>query len=227
MSALVSQRLNEAGGGPFYPGSEITSALNEANRVFCLLTLGLEVTSPWNVAANTTFFHMLGIFSDWLVPLRISNPFGTKIRPAKFSELWSLDPQWPASPGAVPAAPTRYAAAGADLVALYGQPTTSTVLNVTYARAPVALVNAGDTPETPAEYHPAYVSYGINRMRQVEGGAPFASTLPLLAEFMDAAQQYGEFIRARAIASGYDSLPFELALFDRSRLVGLASKQKA
>jgi hypothetical protein len=191
--------------------------------VFCLLTLALETTTLWTIPANQTFTHVLASFPDWICPLRVSNAAGTKIRPAKFSELWALDNQWPVKPGA----PTRYAAAGADLVAVYPQPTVGTVVNITYARAPVALVNAGDVPELPIELHPALVSYAINRMRTVEGGDVFALTLPLLAEFMDSAEEYGNFMRQRAIGAGYDQTCFELALFDRSRLVGLASKAKA
>jgi hypothetical protein len=223
MQGIVSSRLNEGAAPTFYPTAEITAALNEAERVFCLLTLALETTTPWSIPPNQTFTHVLPSFPDWICPLRVSNAGGTKIRPAKFSELWALDNQWPVKPGA----PTRYAAAGADLVAVYPQPTVGTVVNITYARAPVPLVNAGDVPELQPEYHPQLVNYAINRMRQVEGGEVFAGTLPLLAEFMDAATEYGNAMRLRAIGSGYDTLPFELALFDRSRLVGLASKAKA
>jgi hypothetical protein len=233
MVSLVSQRLNEgfgAGGPVFYPAVEIVAALNEANRFFCLLTLGLEKTTAWPVPAATTFFHMLQavdaggnlIFPDWLVPLRITTVAGAKVRPGRFSELWALDSQWPQSPGA----PYRYAAMGADLLAIYGQPAgAGTVLNVTYARAPLALVGDTDIPETPQEYHPAYVSYAINRMRQVEGGEPFAATLPLLAEFLEAATEYAGFVRARNIGAGYDVLPLELGLFDRSRLLGTSKKK--
>jgi hypothetical protein len=112
-------------------------------------------------------------------------------------------------------------------VAVYPQPTVATVVNITYARAPVALVNAGDVPELQPEYHIQLVNYAINRMRQVEGGDVFALTLPLLAEFLDACKEYGDFMRARAIGNGYDNLPFELKLADISRLVGLPSKAKA
>lgn len=213
MGALVSQRLNEAGAPTFYPALEITAALNEADRLFCLLTLALEVTSPWNPAS--TFTHMLGVFADWIVPLRITTSLGVKVRPARFADLWALDSGWPTSGGA---SVTRYVAAGADLIAVYQQ--ASVTLSVTYARAPVTMVNPTDTPETPAEYHPAYVSYAIYRLRQVEGGEPFKAVLPLLAEFLDASAEYAAFMRARNVGSGYDTLPLEFALWDRSALVG-------
>jgi hypothetical protein len=220
MYGLVSARLNEAFpiGPTFFPTLEIVAALNEADRCFTLLTLALEVTSPWAPTAGQTFTHMLTPFPDWLVPLRIANPAGAKVRPARLSYLWSLDSQWPNARG--PA--QRYAAQGADLVALYPTPVAPAPLSVTYARAPVAMVNDSDTPETPVQWHPLYVGYAVYRLRQVEGGDPWRSTLPLLAEFLDGCQEYGNYMRARNVAAGYDQIPFEMASYDRSRLVGLA-----
>lgn len=49
METRVSQRLNEAGGAVFYPDTEILAALNEGNRFFVMLTLGLETTASWSV----------------------------------------------------------------------------------------------------------------------------------------------------------------------------------
>ena len=143
MYGLVSQRLNEGASGPtYYPQAEIIARLNEAERCFILLTLGLEVTLPWTVpgaapGAQNTFFRMLTVFPDWIVPLRITTPAGAKIRPARLETLSCLDPQWVASVGAL----GRYVALGADLVGVYQQPARPTVLQVTYARAPVPLVN--------------------------------------------------------------------------------------
>jgi hypothetical protein len=209
MQQLVSQRLNEAGTPVFYPASEITAALNESDRLFCLLTLALETTATWTPAA--TFTHMLTIFPDWLVVLRIATTGGTKVRPCRFSDLWSLDANWPSTAAPI----TRYVAAGADLIAVY--PEQSTTLNVTYARAPVAMANATDSPQTPPEYHTNYVDYAVYRLRQVEGGLVLQSVLPLLDEFMAAAKEYGAYMRARHLAAGYDKTPAEFSLADRSR----------
>jgi len=216
MVALVSSRLAEGQDGPtFYPAYEITAALNEAQRLFCLLTLGLETTAPWTVPAATTFFHMLGFFPDWIVPLRISTPAGAKVRPSRLSDLSALDSQWLASPGS----PYRYAALGADLLALYQQSVAGTTLNVTYARAPVKLVNDADVPEIRVQYCPKLVDYGIYRLRQVEGGGEFGKALPLLGSFLDGAQHHADYVRARNKGSHYDAVPFELASFDRSDLL--------
>ena len=208
MQTLVSQRLNEAGVPIFYPASESANALNEADRYFCLSTLALETTAPWNPVA--TFTHMLTVFPDWIVPLRISTASGAKVRPCRIRDLWALDANWPNSPNPI----TRYAALGADLVAVYGQPTS---LTVTYAHAPVTMVNPTDTPATPAEYHQNYVSYAIYRLRQVEGIEVLKSTMPLFDEFMEAVSEYADQMRTRNMGAGYDALPPEFALRDKSR----------
>jgi hypothetical protein len=220
IQGLVSDRLNESaamGGPTSYPTTEITAAVNEGLRLFATLTLCIEKTAAWAVTPAQTFQHMMLIFADWLAPLRISTATGAKVRPARLSELWALDSAWVASPGP----PTRYASMGFDLVALYQQPAAGgTVLTCQYAACPPPLVNAGDVPAIPLEYHEQLVKYGIYRCRQPEGSEPLESVLPLLEEFLAAAQDYAEFVRARNVGAGYDTLPMELALFDRSTLVG-------
>lgn len=224
MYTQVSQRLAEGASGPvFYPQTEIIAALNEGNRFFCLLTLALEATKTWTVSAATTFFHMMTVsgFADWIVPLRIANASGQKIRPASVDTLNSLNPAWMASPGT----PARYASLGSDLIALYSQPAGGgTVLTVTYARAPTALAADGDIPEVPATVHPHLVNYGIYRMRQGEGGGEFQKALPLLDDFLSAAEKYADYMRARNEGADYDTGPFELQAFDRSPITGRETK---
>jgi hypothetical protein len=220
MQSRVTARLNEAASGPvYYPTAEITAALNEANRFFALLTLGLEKTVPWVVAPGTLFTHMLQVsgFADWIVPLRIASTTGAKIRPARLADLGSLDANWLASPGP----PTRYVSLGADLVGLYSQPTASTTLNVTYARAPAGLAVAGDIPEIPEEYHPRLVEYAIYRLRQVEGAQELDKSLKYFDSFLDGAAHYAKYVRSRNLGSRYDKVPFEIESFDRSKLLGL------
>ena len=218
MKALVSQRLNEAGNPVFYPASEIQNALNESQRLWCLLTLCLEKTATWNTAPTWT--HLLPLIPDYLAPLRLTTQTGMKVRPARISELFALDSQWPASVG-----PTyRYVALGADLVGIY--PTWPQPLQLQYAGSPATLVADADTPQIPAEFHEQLVKFGCYRLRMVEGGAEFAKVLPLLDEFLSVADEYAKYVRARNIGAGYDSLPFELSSFDRSLLVGKAKGRK-
>lgn len=223
MYGLVNQRLNEGSTGfVYYPKAEIIARLNEAQRFFILLTLGLEITSPWVVPAfvpgtPNTFFPMLTVFADWIVPLRITTQAGAKIRPARAEDLACLNPQWVASVGTV----ARYTMQGAALVGLYQQPNAATTLNVTYARAPVTLVHDTDVPESPAEYHPKLVDYAVYGMRQGEGAQEFEKALPLFDSFIQGAIHYGNYVRSRNLGSRYDKVPFELEKCDRSQLLKL------
>jgi hypothetical protein len=206
----VSQRLNEAGTPVYYTAVEIQAAVNEGLRFFALLTLGLEQTSTWTPGA--TFTHMLNVFSNWTALLRISLSTGAVVRPATLAELAALDPSWPFDEGTS----ARYVSLGCDLVGLYG---TSGTLTVTYARAPVPLVNPTDVPEIPAEYHPLLIAYGIYRCRQGEGSTEFAKALPYFNDFLDGAQAYATYVRSRNLGSEYETLPFELEGYDRSKLL--------
>lgn len=220
MYGTVSARLNEAAAPTFYPTAEIIRALNEAQRLFTLLTLCLERTAPWTVGSSAPFWRMLPIFADWIAPLRIGNAAGAKIRPARLSELWSLNSGWPAVGGA----PERYAQMGSDLLALY--PQSAVTLQVQYAGSPVVLAADGDIPEIDAEFHEVLPKYAIYRLRMVEGGEPFAASLPLFAEFMAVATEYAKYVKARNVGAGYDTLPPELSGFDMSRLIPKMKRSK-
>ena len=223
ITTRVTARLNEAASGPvFYPLDEQIAAVNEGERLFCLLSLALETTLPWTVPANTTWTHMLGVFPDWIVPLRLSTVTGAKVRPSRLEELGALDSGWLNSPINSPGLATRYVALGADLVGLYGQPDYSgLVLNWTYARAPVPLVNPDDVPEIPAEYHPRLIEYGIYRLRQVESGQELEKALTCFNSFLDGAKRYAAYVRSRNLGARYDHVPPEDEFFDRSKLLRL------
>jgi hypothetical protein len=227
MISRVSARLNESATGPtFYPASEIQSSISEGLRFFTLLTLCLESTAAWSVPAATPFSHMLTTagFQDWIAPLRIADSTGAKIRPARLADLTALDSAWLVSPGA----PIRYTFSGADLIGIYKQPaSTGTMLSVTYCRGPRTLVNLADVPEIPGEFHPELVKYGVYRMRQREGSQEFEKVLPLFGEYLDAAQRYGDYIRARNKAALYETAPPELALYDRSDLLRIERQARA
>jgi hypothetical protein len=212
MVTRVSQRLNEAGTPVYYPKAELVAALNEAQRYFVLLTLGLENSISWTPEA--TFTHMLSVASDWICPLRITDSTGAKVRPATLAELAALNPSWISSDTAI----TRYLSLGADFIGVYGQ--SFAALTVTYVQAPAALVDDTDVPAIPAEYHAALVSYAIYRCRMVEGAQEFSKTIPYHDRFMDAAKQYAGFVRSRNKGARYDKCPPEDEFFDRSKLAG-------
>ena len=227
MSTRVLEGLDEIDAGQAAPsavyyggGGEVLDALNEGLRFFCLLTLALETTVPFALTPGGTFYHMRATYPDWLLPLRVKLTDGTRVRPARIEDLDALDSGWQNSPGT----PSRYCALGFDFFVIYKQLAGAGIVWITYARAPVALASSSDVPEIPEANHGDLVDYAIYKLRQKEGGGEFQKTLAYFNRFLDGAQRYGDYIRARNKDSGYDNEPFELARFDRSKLMTVGAR---
>jgi hypothetical protein len=221
MQGRLLERLGENSSNPaYYQSSDAAAWLNATQRLFVLLTLCLETTgtlilNPTSSDETVTFYSMLSEFYDWLLPLRVRVAAGLKLAPSRLADLAALDANWVVSPGPV----SRYALLGFDLLAVYQQPLAAVSINITYARCPDAMVNPGDNPQIPEEYHPALIDGAIPLMRAREGGSEWKKTMPLWDRFLDAAQKMGEYVRARNQEQGYDHLPVELRRFDRSKLL--------
>ncbi len=230
MSNRTLERLDEIDAGDTAPsavyygaGGEVTAALNEAQRFFVLLTLALETTATFTLPAygvdvTTPFYHMRSSYPDWLLPLRVTLLTGTRVRPTRIQDLDLFDSGWQTTTAT---APLRYAALGFDFMVVYPQVEEELAINITYAQAPVPLVSDTDVPQIPEEHHPDLVDYAVYRLRMKEGGQEFQKVLTYFNRFLDGAQAYGNYVRARNIGSGYDKEPFEMELFDRSKLIML------
>jgi hypothetical protein len=99
-------------------------------------------------------------------------------------------------------------------------------LNFTYAAEPATLVNLVDIPEIPGEQQPHLPDFAYWFLRLPEGGAEHQISLQYLNRFLDAAQKYGDFVRAKSQGQLYDNEPFDLKSFDRSRFI-VKLKQEA
>jgi hypothetical protein len=225
LSDLRSRTLERLGEDPaapvYFTAAEATAALNRAQRLLVLLTLCLETTDTVALTANTTYYAPRSTFSDWLLPLRVnvngaSNP---KVRPATLGELRALSATWEADVGA----PTRYGQLGLDLLFIWKRPAASgTTLDITYAYQPANLVMADDTPQIPEEYHSLLIDYAVPWLRLKEGGQELDKAVRFhLPRFHQAAVKLGDYVRRRSLDLRYDTLPFELARFDASRLLSL------
>lgn len=205
--------------GTTYPSANVYAALNEAQRLFCLLTLCLETTASFSLTAGTVWYHVLTQLPDFLLPRRIVGS-GGRCRPATIAVLDSLDTRWRKSPGA----PSRYCFNGLDLLGLYKQPASADTLTITYAQSPAALVNPGDVPEIRETSHFALANYAAYAVRQPEGGQEFSKFLPYLNEFLDEATAVQKLVETKNLDARYEKSPFELAGMDRSRLLGLVTR---
>lgn len=222
METRLLKRLDEDAAAPqgsathaYYSQTEVWRVLNEAQRLFCLLTLCLEKTGTLALDANA-FYHLLLTFSDFLVPLRVKVAGGARLAPDRLQSLDARSSSWQNTSGT----PSRYDVLGLDLLAITPQPAAGgTSLTVTFAHAPMEMTLGSSVAEIPTEYHPSLIDYAIPRLRMKEGGAEFLTSLKYAQRFFESAQKMAEFVRQRNRAAGYDREPFELTKPDISKLV--------
>lgn len=201
--------------GTYYPEPATLAALNEAQRFFCLLTLALETTASFSLAAAQPFYHVLAQLPDFLLPRRILNSNGQRLRPGRLSDLDAVNSTWQATPGL----PQRYAHSGLDFLAVYPQSAASDVLTLVYAQAPPALVNQSDVPAIQENSHFCLANYAAYALRQAEGGQEMSKFTGYFNEFVDEAQRVQKLIKAKNLDARYEKAPFELEGMDRSRLL--------
>lgn len=215
----IMQRTDDAG-AIAATGAELLAAINEGCELASLLTLYAE-TSTALTLTSAGWGTWLTALPYFLCPLRLTVG-GARIRPATLAELDSENESWQMTTGT----PNRYVTVGANLYCVTPQPAGNTAATLIYARSPQPLTADGDSPTLPEEYHLSLVHYGKYRVRVKEGAQGLARALTDLNAFLDDMTRLGDFVRARSRAARYDTLPFELALFDRSRLAEAKEKKR-
>lgn len=192
---------------------EVIAAINEGQELAALLTLCLETTAPLTLTAGTTFGSLRASFPNFLCPLRLTIA-GVRVRPATLAELDARNSGWQSIAGT----PDSYCTMGFNLYCITPQPSIDTSASFTYARSPVQIVG-DDFPEIPEQYHPSLINYGKYRIRLKEGAQGLARGAKYLNSALDSWGELADQVRARSRAARYDVQPFELKLFDRSRLM--------
>lgn len=217
IAARIITRIDDGQGDVVSsPGSttaaEVLDAINEGEQLFCMLSLCLESTTTLPIAAGTPFAEYRQNLPDFLAPLRLVVN-GARLRPATLADLDADNPAWQTTAGV----PRRYGMLGFDLMVVTPQPAIPITSTITYARS-AAVLGYGDTPEIWEQYQPLLVDFGVYWIKKKEGGVALQRGIALFNRFLDGAQEHGDYVRARSRAARYDTLPFELALFDRSLL---------
>ncbi len=195
----------------YYKTHEALTCLNQAQRLFVLLTLCLETTTNMQLSGSA-FYRALTFFPDWIAPLRIRIPGGAKLKPSRLADLAALDSSWTSRAGT----PSRYSHSGFDLLGIYKQD--SSIVSVTYARSPVDFTFA-TSPEIPEEFHPCLIDGAVPIMRLKEGQQEWQKTLPQWELFIAEVQRCATWVRARNLEQGLDRLPVEVRRFDMSSVV--------
>jgi hypothetical protein len=199
---------------------EILAAINEGQELASWLTLCLETTVALTLTASATFYLLRSQITDYLVPLRLTVA-GQRVRPTTLAELDARNAGWQSDPGT----PERYIALGFSFFGVHPQPVDDTAAQLTYARSSAQLV--GDAfLELPEAFQPSLIDYGLYRVKLKEGAQSLERAVRHLNRFLDEMIKLGDYVRAKSRASRYDVLPFELALFDRSRLIEKLLKGK-
>lgn len=197
----------------FYTAAMARSALNEAQRIFAVLTLCQETTAAFPLSADTTWYDMRTAHPGVLAPLWVSYG-GRKLRPRSLNELDALNETWQSTTGT----PESYCYIGATgLLATYPQ-IDSDGNSITFVGAtePPVLLSDSDVPEIPTEHHESLIDYAVPRLRATEGGNEMMGELWRLDRFLVAVEALGNYTRGRALSKRYDVQPFEMARFDRA-----------
>lgn len=200
-----------------YTPTEVLALLNQCQRMFCLLTLCLETVANFQLTSAARY-HMLDTFRDWIIPLRIRNASGARVRPARLADLAALDSSWSVRVGT----PVRYAHTGFDLLSIYKQD--SSLVPITYARSAIDLVSTYPAdnnvePEIPERCHPTLIDGAIVLARTKEGMQEWQKVLPQWDRFMESAMELADKVRARCREQGYDAAPVEINRADQSRFL--------
>ena len=232
IKARIWERLDDTNPGTYYGATSVLDAINEAQRLWCLLTLAIEATSAITLTANQAEYTNLrtlitnGGGPSYLVPLRLTLVVcdGTVpvVKPATIHELDALSETWLSTPGV----PTKYVTRGFDYLAVNPQPTSGMAASLVHAAEPTTLTADGNTPQMPEAHHPDLIDFCEYRLRKKEGGQELEKTLARLDRFLAGAKKYGEFTRARSLSQAHDRGPFERDRFDRSRLLRLIKLMK-
>lgn len=216
----ILERL--ADDGTAYSAQEVNDAIDEAQQFFVLLTLCLETTATFNLLPDKTFYRVRAYLPDFLRPLRLA--VGSKhLRPSRLAEFDALNTGWQQATGT---SPDRYAQLGFSFLAVMPQASGGAAAQLTYARSATPLTDDFQEPEIPEPLHEILIDGARYHLAIKEGGSQLARVKECLTRFLDEATKLGDFVRRRSAALRYDSMPFELARFDRSRLLSQAQEGK-
>lgn len=220
--AEVSRRMDDTSNVRYSVG-RIEQAINQGQRIFAFLTLAIERSAAFNLAANTVWYNVLDTLADWVAPLRVEDSSSRRIRPATIRQLDALSRMWRADTAAT--GPTRYGMVGTDLMFVHPAPDGAGVaLTLKYAALPAELTVDGDTPEIRAQYHISLADYACFFLKLPEGGQELPEALEYWRRFQEAVATENQFCRDRAQQARYDTLPPDLEPIDIRKLIQEATR---
>jgi hypothetical protein len=232
----------------------VDAALNEGLRLFALMTLCIERTVVLKLQPGDSYYSILEVLPDWLLPLRCrchvfangitaslwdaptwdeklfdelapnSDVTMTRVRPARLADVAALNRSWMSDRNATV---KRYGCLGLDLLFVHPAPSAiGTSIELTYAAAPAELAIDEDTPEIAEEDHQALVHFAAATLQMNHGGSEVKQFADESLRFLDLVQHRADLVRARFRTAGYDREPFEVKAYDRSILIAMLKEKK-
>jgi hypothetical protein len=247
LQSRTLQRLDEDPTGAvvgYYTAQEVKDALNDAQLLFCFLSLCLETSALFRLETGVNFYPLLSPLPDFMLPLRVNlattagsaarhndprsnDPLfndetailsgsGGRLRPVRLADLDARDANWLTKRET----PERYGCLGFDLCYVSPAPDVEGYQAlITYARSPSVMVGDDDAPEIPENYHAALIDYAVPTLRTKEGAGELSKELDTLRRYLGACGELAGYVRTRSLALRYDKLPFEIERYDASRLL--------
>ncbi len=207
----------------YYTRQEVRHALNQSERLFAFITLCYEKSVSFALTNGQAFYQISDQIADFIAPLKVSYN-GARLRSDTIHQLNLRDSAWRSRAGS----PTRYIQTGFDVFAITPQPASGVnTLSLTYAAEPPGMVASSDSPVIPADQQIHLPDGAYFFCRYKEGGAELQMATKYLQRFIEAAQKYQSFTRAKGRAQGYDREPVDLSTFDRSHLEVKLKRQMA
>jgi len=229
---------------------QVDQTINRVQRLFAFATLCLESTRELPLSPGTSFYHLLPLWSEFLVILRVrrsaqentgtdatmgvpefgipmGNDNAAAVTPPTDPKVYPISLSQlrllDASWMTTMGAPVRYGVLGQDLFYCWKNPDVlGYKLSVTFARLPLPLVHDTDVPEILPADHQALVHGATVFCRLKEGGQELSKAMRDDASiFFEAINTRARATRARGQAQRYDTLPAELDRFDISQLPSL------
>lgn len=221
-----------------YSLAAIENVLNEGLRLFSTLTLAVERRVLLKLQPNTTWYTLLTLLPDFLVPLQVrcyvdTNPAAvaewdvplwdavlfdeaapdaqtvmTRVRPARLQDLDALSPVWQNERNATV---RRYGCLGVDQFFISPAPSAEgTTLELVYAAMAAPITQDFDRPEIPEAHHQALIQFALSTLPLRFGGAEMGDSKAEFQRFLDHAKSCAELVRARSLVRALDRMPFEL-----------------
>jgi hypothetical protein len=219
LAQLQSQLAERYESSPFWTATQALHALNEALRVWNMLTGMWKKTQTQLTTANTVYYTFS---SSFVYNMKVS--FGS--RPMEIGSLSSMDngrPTWEgettASGGAVPTRPTIWIPAGLRMLAIWpADAVGGTTLVLDGVCVTPVLAAAGDFVDLAQSEHDALLGEALFILAFGEGGQRFEATKEFHKAFLTAALEQN----SRLSQSAYFRKALGLDLNRGERPMGIA-----